>query len=84
MAIYQHLLTGLNVIEPLFSYVQANVAVPDAEGCRPVKEMVIELCMKVCMKLCMKEARNCTAVAPPMPVALISSRNCWQIGKSCV
>jgi len=46
VAIYQHLLTGLNVIEPLFSYVKNNVTIPDAEACRPVKEMVIELCMK--------------------------------------
>ena len=46
VAIYHHLLTGLNVIEPLMSYVTENVKVPDAEACRPVKDLVIELCMK--------------------------------------
>uniref|UniRef100_A0A7S2HWD1 EF-hand domain-containing protein n=1 Tax=Haptolina brevifila TaxID=156173 RepID=A0A7S2HWD1_9EUKA len=46
VAIYHHLLTGLNVIEPLMSYVTANVKVPDLEQCRPVKDIVLEICMK--------------------------------------
>ena len=46
VAIYHHLLTGLNVIEPLMSYVTEHVTVPDAEACRPVKDIVLELCMK--------------------------------------
>lgn len=46
VATYQFLLTGLNVIEPLMSYVTENVKVPDVESCRPVKDLVIELCMK--------------------------------------
>ena len=43
VAIYHHLLTGLNVIEPLMSYVTANVEVPDLEACRPVKDLVLEV-----------------------------------------
>lgn len=46
VAIYHHLLTGLNVIEPMMSYVTANVKVPDVESCRPVKDIVLEQCMK--------------------------------------
>ena len=46
VAIYHHLLTGLNVIEPLMSYVSAHVQVPDVEACRPVKDLVLEVCMK--------------------------------------
>jgi len=46
VAIYHHLLTGLNIIEPLMTYVSANVTVPDVEACRPVKDLVIEICMK--------------------------------------
>ncbi len=46
VSIYQFLLTGLNVIQPLLSYVQENVKVPDEEACRPVKNIVIECCMK--------------------------------------
>ena len=46
VAIYQFLLTGLNVIEPLLSYVKANVEIPDQEACRPVKDIVMECCMK--------------------------------------
>ena len=34
VSIYQFLLTGLNVIEPLLGYVKANVKVPDLEVCR--------------------------------------------------
>jgi len=46
VAIYQFLLTGLNVIEPLMSYVNEHVKVPDTESCRPVKDVVLEVCMK--------------------------------------
>jgi len=46
VAIYHHLLTGLNIIEPLMSYVTANVTIPDTEQCRPVKDLVLEVCMK--------------------------------------
>lgn len=46
VAIYQFLLTGLNVIEPLMSYVTEHVKVPDVEQCRPVKDIVLEQCMK--------------------------------------
>eukprot|EP00326_Haptolina_ericina_P033323 CAMPEP_0181244620 /NCGR_PEP_ID=MMETSP1096-20121128/42963_1 /TAXON_ID=156174 ORGANISM="Chrysochromulina ericina, Strain CCMP281" /NCGR_SAMPLE_ID=MMETSP1096 /ASSEMBLY_ACC=CAM_ASM_000453 /LENGTH=245 /DNA_ID=CAMNT_0023341193 /DNA_START=132 /DNA_END=869 /DNA_ORIENTATION=- len=46
VAIYQFLLSGLNVIEPLMSYVRENVVVPNVEACRPVKDIVIEQCMK--------------------------------------
>lgn len=46
VAIYHHLLTGLNVIEPMMSYVTANVEVPTEEACRPVKDIVLEVCMK--------------------------------------
>ena len=46
VAIYQFLLTGLNVIEPLLSYVREYVKVPDVESCRPVKDIVMECCMK--------------------------------------
>ena len=46
IAIYQFLLTGLNVIEPLMSYVREHVTVPDVEACRPVKDVVVEICMK--------------------------------------
>jgi len=46
VAIYHHLLTGLNVIEPLMTYVIAEVKVPDLEQCRPVKDIVLEICMK--------------------------------------
>jgi len=46
VAIYHHLLTGLNIIEPLMTYVNAEVKVPDLEQCRPVKDIVLEICMK--------------------------------------
>jgi len=46
VAIYHHLLTGLNIIEPLYSYVRENVKIPDIEQCRPVKDMVLETCIK--------------------------------------
>lgn len=46
VAIYQLLLTGLNVIEPLMSYVREHVTVPDAEACRLCKEIVLERAMK--------------------------------------
>lgn len=46
VSIYQFLLTGLNVIQPLLGYVQANVKVPDLELCRPVKDICMEVCMK--------------------------------------
>ena len=37
---------GLNIIQPLLGYVQANVAVPDLEICRPIKHIVMDVCMK--------------------------------------
>ena len=46
IAINQLLLTGLNVIEPLMSYVRANVKVPTEESCRLSKNVVIEVSMK--------------------------------------
>ena len=47
IGIYQLLLTGLNVIEPLFSWVRNNIAeIPDEEACPPAKEICIEVCMK--------------------------------------
>jgi hypothetical protein len=46
VAIYHHLLSGLNVIEPLMSYVSENVKVPDLEACRPVKDLVLEVMVK--------------------------------------
>ena len=47
VAIYQFLLSGLNVIEPLMTYVkESGMQVPDVEACRPVKDIVLELCMK--------------------------------------
>ena len=41
VAVYQFLLSGLNVIQPLLGYVQENVPVPDVEACLPIKEIVI-------------------------------------------
>lgn len=47
VAIYQFLLSGLNVIEPLMTYVNVSgMTVPDVEACRPVKDVVLESCMK--------------------------------------
>ena len=46
VAVYQFLLSGLNVIQPLLGYVQENVPVPDVEACLPIKEIVISACMK--------------------------------------
>jgi len=46
VAIYQLLITGLNVIQPLLGYVQENVAVPDEEICRPIKHIAMEVCIK--------------------------------------
>lgn len=46
VAIYLALLNGLNVIEPLLSWVQAHGKVPSIEGCRPGKEIVLETAMK--------------------------------------
>jgi len=46
VAIYHHLLSGLNVIEPLMTYVKENVKVPDLEACRPVKDLVLEVMVK--------------------------------------
>jgi 2',3'-cyclic-nucleotide 2'-phosphodiesterase (5'-nucleotidase family) len=46
VAIYQFLLTGLNVIEPLLGYVKEHVRVPSLEECRPVKDVVMEVCVK--------------------------------------
>lgn len=48
VVIYQFLLSGLNVIDPLMDYVNKQPAgfVPDVEACRPVKDVVIEACMK--------------------------------------
>jgi len=46
VAIYHHLLSGLNVIQPLMDYVTANVTVPDLEACRPVKDLVLEVMVK--------------------------------------
>jgi len=43
VALYQFLLHGLNAVEPLFSYAQANLGqVPGLEACRPAKELVLE------------------------------------------
>lgn len=46
VGIYQFLLTGLNVIQPLLSYVQENVQVPSAEVCKPIKLIVLKYCTK--------------------------------------
>lgn len=46
VSIYQLLLTGLNVIEPLYSYVVQNVRVPAEETCTPVKDLVADVCMQ--------------------------------------
>lgn len=48
VVIYQFLLTGLNVIEPLLSYVtkESGQAVPDEEACEPVKHIVLSQCMQ--------------------------------------
>lgn len=47
IGIYQLLLTGLNVIEPLFSWVMENITdIPEEEACMPAKEICIEVCMK--------------------------------------
>ncbi len=46
VAIYQYLLTGLDGIEPLMSYVKAHVSVPDEETCLPVKQLIVSACMK--------------------------------------
>ena len=46
LSMYQMLLTGLNVIEPIYSYVVNNMPVPDEEACRPAKSIIMEVCMK--------------------------------------
>uniref|UniRef100_A0A7S4BG94 5'-Nucleotidase C-terminal domain-containing protein n=1 Tax=Chrysotila carterae TaxID=13221 RepID=A0A7S4BG94_CHRCT len=46
VATYQFLLTGLNIIQPLLSYVQENVAVPTIDQCRPVKKVAMDYCVK--------------------------------------
>jgi len=46
VGIYQLLLSGLNVIQPLFSYVQENVQVPSLEACTPIKLIAMNYCTK--------------------------------------
>ena len=47
VVIYQFLLSGLNVIDPLIEYVKSSgMVVPDLESCRPVKDMVLEVMVK--------------------------------------
>jgi 2',3'-cyclic-nucleotide 2'-phosphodiesterase (5'-nucleotidase family) len=46
VSIYQLLIAGLNVIQPLLSYVQEHVQVPSVEACQPVKILVLNFCMK--------------------------------------
>eukprot|EP00413_Alexandrium_margalefii_P005973 CAMPEP_0204513400 /NCGR_PEP_ID=MMETSP0661-20131031/1485_1 /ASSEMBLY_ACC=CAM_ASM_000606 /TAXON_ID=109239 /ORGANISM="Alexandrium margalefi, Strain AMGDE01CS-322" /LENGTH=208 /DNA_ID=CAMNT_0051518573 /DNA_START=55 /DNA_END=681 /DNA_ORIENTATION=+ len=46
IATYQMLLTGLNIIEPLYSYVKANLEVPTEEQCLGAKDIVITVLMK--------------------------------------
>jgi hypothetical protein len=52
VAIYQFLLTGMNDVEPLMTYVRAGgdannaLTVPDLEACPPTKQLIIEVCMK--------------------------------------
>jgi len=40
------LLSGLNIIQPMYDYVLKNVEVPDLEICRPIKHIAMEVCMK--------------------------------------
>lgn len=48
VAIYQYLLTGMNSVEPLMTYVRAGgdernaLVVPDLEACPPAKQLIIE------------------------------------------
>jgi 2',3'-cyclic-nucleotide 2'-phosphodiesterase (5'-nucleotidase family) len=46
VSLYQMLLTGLNVIEPLMTYVKANVQVPSEESCCLAKDVILATCMK--------------------------------------
>lgn len=46
VCIYEMLLTGLNTIEPLLSYVRETGQVPSPEQCTPLKELVLEFCMQ--------------------------------------
>jgi len=43
VAIYRLLLTGLNAIEPLCSYVKEHTQIPKQEACAPAKSVVIEV-----------------------------------------
>lgn len=46
LGIYQFLLTGLNEIQPLIDYVNANGGAPPLEQCLPSKNLIVESCMK--------------------------------------
>lgn len=46
VSIISALLKGMNVIEPLYSWTQANIKIPDDESCRPAKDIIVEVCMK--------------------------------------
>lgn len=49
VSIYQLLLSGLNVIEPLMTYVTQVIGtenVPDEEACMPAKEIILQTCMR--------------------------------------
>ncbi|AFY58913.1 5'-nucleotidase/2',3'-cyclic phosphodiesterase-like hydrolase [Rivularia sp. PCC 7116] len=46
VGIYQYLLTGLNDINPLLDYINADGKVPSLEQCIPAKNLIVEACMK--------------------------------------
>lgn len=63
VAIYQFLLGGMNEVQPLLSYVQANVQVPELERCLPAKALVMETCMKAAWRRMVGSADLKTAFA---------------------
>ena len=46
VAMAQPMLTGLGKLEPMLSYAKEQLEVPDEEGCRPAKEIIVAVCMK--------------------------------------
>lgn len=46
VSIYHFLLTGMNAIEPLVSYVQQRVELPPLDSCLPAKEIALSVCVR--------------------------------------
>ena len=42
VSVYQFLLSGLNIIQPLLGWAEKNLDVPDCELCMPVKDLILK------------------------------------------